>query len=185
MTIFEYVMVMISIILGFGMTQLLRGFGKILRSERRDATLTLWTVFVFILFLQNWWAFWDLHAVTTWTQYKFVLVALIAILMFAMVELLVPMSANRETDWAEHYASVRRWFAAVGVAFALLATSMTWLLLDVSLLHPYRATQSIIIASIATGLFTSNAKALRIAPIVAMVTVITGQVIFRVLPGLS
>ena len=77
MTIFEYVMVIISIILGLGIAQLLRGFSKIARSETRDHGLTLWAVLLFVLHLQVWWALWDVRETADWTQFKFYFIVLI------------------------------------------------------------------------------------------------------------
>lgn len=185
MTIFEYLMVLVSIVLGFALTQLLRGLAKFLRSENRELAITLWALFLFLICLQNWWAFWDMRVVEDWTQFKFIFVALVPITLFVTVELLVPMSTTAKTDWAEHYRSVRVWFAAAGVLLTSLATILSWALMQVPWAHPYRLMQAGIILSFSAGLFTSNERTLRIAPACAIAVLLTGQLLFRVVPDLS
>ncbi len=61
-------MVMVSIVLGLGVTQALRGFSKIARSSSTFLPLTIWATTLFYLHIQVWWALWDLTAVGTWNQ---------------------------------------------------------------------------------------------------------------------
>lgn len=185
MTIFEYLMVLVSIVLGFALTQLLRGLAKFLRSDNRELAITLWALFLFLICLQNWWAFWDLRNIEDWTQYKFIFVAMIPIMLFISVELLVPMSTTAETNWSQHYRSVRVWFAAAGLMLVFLATLMSWYLMQIPWTHPYRLMQAGIMLSFSVGFFTSDERALRIAPMLALATLITGQVLFRILPDLA
>ena len=96
--IFEYVMVMVSIILGLGVTQILRGLSKIARGEHPSSIVTTWAALLFTLHLQVWWALWDLHQVAQWTQVYFFFVVAIPCSLFAMTELLLPMGSVPETD---------------------------------------------------------------------------------------
>ena len=73
MSIFEYLMVMVSIILGLSITQVLRGLSKIARSPRRSVAVTLYGVFLFALHVQTWWALWDLSDVPEWNFVFFLL----------------------------------------------------------------------------------------------------------------
>lgn len=58
MTEFEYVAVLVSLILGLGITHLLAGVGRTIhrRGELRlDAVHTLWTATAFLVLVLNWW----------------------------------------------------------------------------------------------------------------------------------
>jgi hypothetical protein len=76
MSHFEYIMVMVSIIQGLGITLALRGISRLIRSPHREPVVLLWAVFLVLLYLQNWWAFWDMAAVDDWNIIKFLLVTL-------------------------------------------------------------------------------------------------------------
>ena len=185
MTFFEYIMVIISIVLDLGITQLLRGFSKIARSETRDRGLTLWAVLLFVLHLQVWWALWDVRETADWTQFKFYYIVLIPCTLFAMVEFLVPMSSRPELDWSAHFRNVRRWFFPLYVFFCVIALLESWLMIGTPLAHPYRIMQ---LAQVAIGVIGWVAVSERIhafLPAAAIVMMFVGQAVFRLLPGLA
>ena len=185
MTIFEYLMVLVSIVLGLGVTQALRGLSKIARSETRYLPVTLWGGFLVYLYVQAWWAFWDLNAVAVWNQFYFTFIVMIAFSMFAATELLMPMGKRSETNWRAHYFKVRRWFFATMLTFTVLATLQIYVLLDVPLTHPYRAYQVTMAAIEITGLVTSNPRYQAWLPTLAISSTLLGQVLFRLFPGLA
>lgn len=68
--IFEYLMVLTSIIIGLGITNILVGFGEMLRSRasvRESPTHLAAVAVVLVLMLQHWWDSWNLHDVSYWT----------------------------------------------------------------------------------------------------------------------
>lgn len=184
-TIFEYVMVIISIILGLGITQLLRGFGKIARSETRDLGLVLWATLVFILHLQVWWALWDVRENPDWTQFKFYFIVLIPCTLFAMVEFLVPMSSAPGLDWSKHFRNVRRWFFPLYVFFSFIALLESWLMLGTPLTHPYRIMQLTQMTIGIVGWVSVSERVHAFLPVIAIVMMFVGQAIFRLVPGLA
>jgi hypothetical protein len=121
MTIFEYLMVMVSIILGLSITQVLRGLSKIARSPRRSVAATLYGVFLFALHVQTWWALWDLSVVPEWNFLLFILLISIPSILFATTETLFPMATTAETDWNAHYEAVRKLFLSVLALWTTLA----------------------------------------------------------------
>ena len=184
MTIFEYLMVFVSIILGLGMTQALRGLSKIARSDTPYSAVTLWAALLVYLHVQVWWALWDLHVIESWNQGYFTFIVLIPCSMFAATELLVPMGTTADTDWRSHYFKVRRWFYAAMIVFTFLATVETYVLLSVPLTHPYRIMQVVMLTLLAVGFASPNPRVQPWIPGLAIVNLAAGQVIFRLLPGL-
>ncbi len=185
MTIFEYLMVMVSIMLGIGVTQTLRGISKIVQSPQAFLPLTLWALIFFVLYLQVWWALWDLNTVPDWNQFYFYLLVTIPCSLFAATELLLPQTSSAKTDWRAHFFSIRKWFFGVFFVFAILSAAQTYILLDVPLTHPYRALQGLVIATIVAGYFVENARAHVWLSAIVISSVLVGQVLFRFLPGLS
>jgi hypothetical protein len=185
MSLFEYLMVLVSIVMGLGITQVLRGLSKIARSRSAYSVLTLWALLLFYQHVQSWWARWDLNEVATRNQRYFTLTVLIPCSLFGATELLLPMGATPETDWRTHFFSVRRWFFVLMIAFSVIATLETRILLGVPMSHPYRLTQLAILTLLAIGLVSGNQ---RIQPWLAggaIGVAVSGQILFRLLPGLD
>jgi hypothetical protein len=137
------------------------------------------------IFVQSWWALWDLNAVPSWNQLYFTIIVLIPCAMFGATELLLPMGASNETDWRTHFFQVRRWFFAMLMAFTLLATLQSHVLLGVPLTHPYRIMQLLMLAIEIIGLVSANPRIQQWLPALAIVFVMTSQALFRLLPGLT
>ena len=185
MTHYEYLMVMVSIILGLGATQALRGLSKIARSPTRFLPATLWVFGLFYIHIQVWWGFWDMADVSSWTQLSYYLIIFLPCSLFAATELLVPIGAGADTDWKAHFYSVRYWFLGAVITFQAAAILANHLLMGVPLTHPYRIVQGAIIITMAVGLFTTRARAHSWIAGIFVALLLTGQVLFRLTPGLS
>ncbi len=185
MDIFEYLMVMVSIVLGLGVTQTLRGFSNIARGSKTFLPLTIWATTLFYLHIQVWWALWDLTAVGAWNHFYFSLLISIPCGLFVATEFLLPLGSSPDTDWQSHFFSVRKWFLGVICIFTVLATVESHILVDVSLTHPYRIVQLIVLAAAATGFLAKSAKYHLWISVIYLGTLLAGQVWFRFQPGLS
>jgi hypothetical protein len=185
MSHFEYIMVMVSIIQGLGITLALRGISRLVRSPRRESVVVLWAVFLVLLYLQNWWAFWDMAAVEEWTIIKFLFMAVYVCTMYAMTELMLPMASTPDTDWLGHFHSIRKWFFGMLVVLVMLGVTLNWYISGVPLVHPYRIMQLTILSLGVIGWFTSSMAVQRWIVILLFLVLFGGQMLFRLLPGLS
>jgi len=147
--------------------------------------VSTWATLLFILHVQLWWAFWDLGQVEQWTQVYFILLIVIPCAIFAMTELLLPMGSSPETDWQAHFFSIRVWYFRLFLFFIVIATLNTWVFLDTPLTHPYRIAQLLQMALALVGLYSTNLRTHRWLPAISIVALLGGQVMFRLLPGLS
>ena len=185
MSIFEYLMVMVSIILGLSITQVLRGLSKIARSSQRSGVVATYGVFLFALHVQVWWALWDLSAVPEWNFVFFLMLISIPSVLFAASELLFPMATTADTDWKTHYDSVRQWFLSVLAFWTVLALLETRIFLGTPLTHPYRIVQLSILGLIIAAMFLPARRAQNWIAGSILSLLIVGQIIFRLLPGLA
>ena len=124
MSHFEYVMVIVSIILGLGLTVILRGLARLARGALPCAVVVVWGFLLLFLFLQNWWAFWDMAAVEEWNLIKFLFVSFYVCNMYAMTELMLPMASASDTDWLAHFNSVRKWFFGMLAVLVVLGITL-------------------------------------------------------------
>ena len=182
MTHFEYIAVAVSIILGLGVIELLSNLDRVFARSCRYWLHSAWVVMLFWILVQNWWAFWDLKNVA-WNLGYFLLWVTYVSALYLMV-LTLTKTSSPEVGWEEVYFSrIRRFFGLFGFVI-ILAVLLTWIMLDASLLHPYRFLQYALIA-IVPILFTSKRKRLHEVFSVLFITIVMlSQVIFRLQPGL-
>lgn len=182
MTHFEFIAVAVSIILGLGVIQLLSNLDRVFAQPYRYWLHSAWVFILFWVLLQNWWAFWDLRDVA-WNLGYFSLWVTYVSALYLMV-LALTKTNSAEVSWEEVYFSrTRRFFGLFG-SVGILAVLLTWVMLDASLLHPYRYTQYASIAIFAI-LFASKRKRLHeVLSILFISILILSQVLFRLQPVL-
>jgi hypothetical protein len=118
MTPFEYVSVLISIVLGLGITQIVTGIADIIHRWEKAKLYwphLFWIVLVFFLHLQEWWLLFELRTVTEWRIPTFFLTILYPINLFILARVLFP-GDQSETDLRTFYHSnYRKFFLLVAV----------------------------------------------------------------------
>jgi hypothetical protein len=115
---FQHVMVLASIIIGLGITQLLGGIGAAIEriSGQGSAlkirwTFSLWALFMFVWLVAFWWwQFRLLEMVTTWTLGRYLFLLCYAVLLFLLVIILMPRQWDEVSDLDEYFLAKRKWF---------------------------------------------------------------------------
>lgn len=93
MDLFEFLMVLVSIIVGLGLAELLTGIAQLLRT--RGATRYYWvhgvlSSIIFVALLQQWWETWELRTAGAWSFIALLLMLVGPICLFLMAHLLFP-----------------------------------------------------------------------------------------------
>jgi hypothetical protein len=114
---FEYVMVLVSIIIGLGVAHILLGVGGIidrLTSEREPLALSLvhatWLVGLFGWMISFWW--WEYRfaeRITNWTVGLYFFLVLYAVALFLLAVVLVPRTWDRVNSLGEYFLQRRAW----------------------------------------------------------------------------
>lgn len=120
---FDYVMTLVSVVVGLGLTHALGALGAAvhrLRGNgpplRLDPVYLLWLAFVLVWLVSFWWWEYKLHEIAIrWTYGIYLFVLGYATLLFLLVVILVPRNMAGIDDTYLHYMSVRRWFFSVFV----------------------------------------------------------------------
>ena len=100
MTRFEYLSVLVSIVIALGITEVTIGWGRLLQQRRRVRLSWLhafWSLFTLFLMIQLWWGFWNFRTVERWS-----LAGLLAVVLEA-ITLVLYFAA----DWRGRRAMVR------------------------------------------------------------------------------
>lgn len=114
---FEYITVLLSIILGLGVTQLLSGFARLLRDGRSLARA--WWVMVIVStlllgILQVWWISFIWRDVQDWTFFAYLAFMVLPILLYLAAYLVLPADLHLDGDaLAQAFIERRRPFYAI------------------------------------------------------------------------
>ncbi|HEY4815133.1 MAG TPA: hypothetical protein VIH58_10675 [Chthoniobacterales bacterium] len=124
---FNYLSVLISIILGLAIAQVLQGVrGLVLtRSKVKLYTPTMiWTGMALLIAIQGWWASFSMHEQAKWTFPGLLTIVLQAISAYMIAALVLPDArGDNAVDLREHYFAHRHWFFGAllaAIVFSLL-----------------------------------------------------------------
>ena len=183
MTIFEYLMVMTSVILALALAQLLRGATEILTNPNRYWVHSIWVLTIIVMVIQLWWGYWDFSKFENWTFVSFLYVLSIPIVVFVAAYLLIPANRSADSDWRDHFFAVRQSFFLSLIVLASLSITLSWALLGASLLHPYRIYQSILLIAVIVGLVSKQPRVHGALAIIYLVVLLGAQFAQRMLIG--
>ena len=121
MSLFEFVTVMVSMILALCLGQLLRSasfLAKTDREIRHYLPFTLWFVGILLTVVNHWWSLWDLRSVD-WSYASFLYILAAPVLVSFATGLMSPsQSKSGVIDLRAHFARTRRLLSAVFVIYA-------------------------------------------------------------------
>ena len=116
---FEYLSVLVSIIIGLGLSHLLASAARLIQMRSRvrfHAPALLWMVLLFLLQVQIWWAAFGDRGEEVWNFFDFLSFLLIPVVAYLLTYLLVPdLETESAIDLGASYHRNRGWF------FGLLA----------------------------------------------------------------
>lgn len=117
MSPFEYVSVLISIILGLGITVILTGLANIIKRWQKITMFWpyyVWMLIVFVLHIQEWWITYSLRAEKIWTLPLFLFIITYPIVLFVLAHLLFPQKwSDAGLDLKHHYLNnYKKYFGA-------------------------------------------------------------------------
>ena len=124
MTPFEYVIVLISIILGLGITQIVSGVADLIHHSKQVKLYwphLLWLILVFFLHVQEWWQIYQLKTYEAWHLPVFLFVILYPIVLFILARILFPTLSGSFVNLKEFYFNNFRKFFSFIVILSFLA----------------------------------------------------------------
>ncbi|MGI9223872.1 MAG: hypothetical protein ACR2QX_05295 [Woeseiaceae bacterium] len=121
MSQFEYVAVLISIIVGLALAQILRGVGRMVTSKggpRPYWVHLVWTFYAFMNISMFWW--WEFRlGMVDWSLSIYLVVITYATLLFFISLLLQPGNMAGINSYKEYYYSRRQWIFGLLIAISL------------------------------------------------------------------
>lgn len=125
---FDYLNVLISIILGLAIAKVLTGLATVITARERVDFYwppVVWAIWIFFVAVQHWWAQWGLRYTrpADWTFLDFSLLLLVPVGLFLLAALVLPeREEDGKLDLSEWFFRNRQWF--FGIMFFLPALSI-------------------------------------------------------------
>ncbi|MEN8182478.1 MAG: hypothetical protein ABFS46_08075 [Myxococcota bacterium] len=116
MTIFEYLGVLVSVVMGLGLTHILIGFSKTIHQRGTVKVYwvhVLWAVNIGVYIVGIWWGMFWWSGLETWTFVEFLMVLLYSVVLFLLASVLYPWDIPPDFDFEEHYFHNRSWFFGI------------------------------------------------------------------------
>lgn len=129
MSDFEFLSVLVSIVIGLGLTHLLGGLGRAFHfrhTNRMDAVHVAWTIAVFFILVLNWWVFLLWRDFNAWTFTVFFTVILWTASMYVMALALYPPGRSKDVRYRTIFENNRTWFLSTVAIMCLLDLTVTF-----------------------------------------------------------
>lgn len=113
MGVFEYIGVLISVIMGLGITHLAVGASKLIQNRdtaRPYLPHALWTLNTLLYILMIWWSMFWWSNLEDWTVPHYLGITLYAIVLFLLSAMLFPYDMERNIDLEAYFFKNRTWF---------------------------------------------------------------------------
>lgn len=156
MAMFDYAMILASIVIGLAITHLIQGVAGMI--QERDSIRIwwvhlLWVLYMLINALAWWWFEYGLHSVVQWTFQMYLFVMLYAFGVYFASALLFPRESSSAIAYDDYFISNRRWFLGLQIALQLLDLTDTALkgsehFRSLGVEYPIAAGASVVIAGI-------------------------------------
>jgi hypothetical protein len=128
--LFFHIRVLIGMIVGLGLTHLLRGVARIVEHPRQVRVYwvhLLWVLSMFLYLLHFWWWEFRLGSVSHWTFNQYFFIAIYGLLLYLVCALLLPERLEDYRDYRDYFYSRRRWLFAILALVYLVDLGDTWL----------------------------------------------------------
>lgn len=146
---FSFVMVLLSIIVGLGVTELLTNLARQIQNRARIKFYWLHSILaalVFVALLQQWWESWDQRLVETWSFPILILMLGGPIGLYIISHLLFP-SDSDTVDFEKHYYDNARIMCLLGAATVVFASLYRPISFGHTLIDADNATSLIILSA--------------------------------------
>jgi len=185
LSLFEFIVGMVSIIVALAIAQMFLGVSELLQNRSRVRFFVphaLWLTNLFLLMLLHWWSLWTFKDLD-WNFGMFFFTLAGPSLMFFAVTLMNPRRHTEEAiDLKEHYLNVRPLFLTIVTATYIFYSLDGPIFGTEPPFNGIRAAQGVMISGAALGLLTENAR-IHTALSLANLSGAAALVLFRFFPG--
>ncbi len=162
MDTFGYVSVILSVVIGLGLSHLLTGVVDLAKARARVRFYWVHLVWVALTFVGHvflWWTMWNLRLMRAWDFFTFLLLLMGPVLLFASAGFLVPkVEPDKAIDLRAYFYENRGGFFGTSAAFTALMSLENWLLTGRGSPAPVTATFVLWVVLLGLSAFVKSAR---------------------------
>ena len=189
---FEYFIGLYTIIVGLGITLLVRSVGQMIEGAdrlRRYWVHTGWLGLIFVAHVSSWFFLWKYHGITQWRVAEALLMLVVPVLLYLASHLAVPEieeSGEGRYDLRAYYYSRGRfrWIQGLLGASILATLLIDGLLLEIRMADPSQANRILALAVILPGLL-SRRPWIHAAQMIALLALVLAGTLLEVGEGIG
>ena len=120
MNIFDYVMVLASVVIGLTLTHLLQGVARLVQQQKRHPVYWVHLIWIAILFVTAvlwWWWEFRFSAMPVWTFCLYVFVLCFSVVIYYSAALLLPDTLEGYQNYKDYYYARRGWIYGLNLVF--------------------------------------------------------------------
>jgi len=130
MQMFEYVIILISIVIGLALTHLMQGLAGLIQNARRERLWwvhLVWVAYMFLSIVFWWWWEFQLQHIKTWSFAIYLFVVFYAFYLYLICAVLFPRDLEGYDGYREYFLAHRRWFFGLLIGWSVIDTFDTWI----------------------------------------------------------
>lgn len=130
MQMFEYVTVLISIVIGLALTHLMQGIAVIIQNPSRARIWwvhLVWVAYMIVSILFWWWWEFQLQHIKTWTFAIYLFVIFYAFYLYLICAVLFPLRLEGYEGYKDYFLTRRHWFFGLLMGWAVIDVIDTWI----------------------------------------------------------
>lgn len=163
MSKFEFIMMFVSVVVAFAMSELLMSWGRIIRNRQRMQQpwlLAGWSFWLLIIMTYHYLGFWEYQAYDFTRVAPMLLFLAAPIMMVLLTFALMPEIRHyRDTNLQQHFLKQKNWFFAMVIIFLILSRASDPLLPDYAdTWIPRNVGSMLVILSVVWLFFTNNLR---------------------------
>jgi hypothetical protein len=177
---FNYLAILISLVIGLAMAQVLTGLGRLIQARARVVFYwpsVVWAVLFLVIQIESWWSLFRMRGVQVWNFFAFLVVVAHPVGLYLICSLILPdpaeFSAARPVDLRANYFDHRHWFYGLIIAVSVTRLARPWVTPDAPLTALDVTVQIMIIGAAAVAMVTRNVVVHRALPVLACVLMAT------------
>lgn len=183
MTPFEYVIVLVSIILGLGITTILTGVAELIKhppAGKLYPPYLIWIVLVFMLHIHDWWESYQLKSIEEWRLPMFLFIILYPIALYILAHLLFPAEIKKGIDTKDFFLNNFSRMFICAIVMDVIGIFHNVVILRISLLDQMFQLVLLVILLTMVALKNKNNIAHHIIAILFLLMTLVGLAIDRV-----
>jgi len=130
MHMFEYVIVLISIVIGLAVTHLMQGIASLIQNPSRARIWwvhLVWAVYMIVSIVFWWWWEFNLQNIRTWTFPIYLFVIFYAFYLYLVCAVLFPLRLEGFDGYKAYFLARRRWFFGLLIGWSVIDVIDTWI----------------------------------------------------------